>query len=547
MASCYSEVKEIPKMTQEDLTHLYDSEGIYKTDIDSLRKEVKKKIAYIDKMLKNKELSNSSKEELVEMRKNSEKQLEKIGYSKCYRFVSSSGMIVRKYPSQELINTVVEAHLYLAEKISRFYSRIEDCERKKPSFDDLFQCASETLIHAARQYVPGDRATFVTYARKCIENRLIREIYGEKKKKTVKMDGLTLEFERMLLARKLLINLSRNNIFLPKQDKHKDDENDFFTALIQSEIKKRNSYSSFFRTCNLDIKKFNRKMSGCCLPTISFIGEEHPIKDFMAIYSMLVSNSFIDQVVTEEDMWVVRLSMHYKTDSTNKRILEEVNRIDFYLRKLVAIKELMDFEKDYMKNHAVLRPSEEEMLAFLQRRAREASVINKKAKYKEPKFIKSLQTYDLESLSCYILKRDDEEAQNKAALDFVHFYRFLGPKIVEGDFKSIYRSFIKIQSLEALANGKRDGSKDPKLSVEDQAINSETTRVFREALEDLPEEERKVLELMISPDGLNQHKPKEVAELFGMTSKSVSSLRDKGLRKLRKNEKLKDYLEEPED
>lgn len=610
-------------MTQEELTSLYAKEFIYKTDLDSLIKEAKTELARLNKAESRERLNgnNALLSEYRERKENLRKELSNLCHRKCYRFVRSMSMIVRNYPSQELINTVVEAHLYLAYSYASFYSKRSDCDRSKHSFDDLYQCASETLIYAARQYVPGGNATFVTYARRCIENRLNREIYGEKKKKTIKVDYLTIEFERVLLAKKLLINLRDCNIFMPYEGIMHDND-DLSSILLQHAQrgeKKKRPFRGFFKACNNDIKVFNKRMARCFEETIPYIKEEHPIKDLLAIYRKLLSNSLIDKVLLKEDEWVIREAYPFKRDDQNKTILMEMNRIDFYLHKLAAIKEVLDFEKDYMKEHEGAKPTEEETYRYLSNKIRKASKYYKDrdncdvlhysiknlctyndfyyktyriisgtigSKDQRKRKIKSLylefdKKYEEisgkeedkrtkeenEFLSTYCkdgkrnarayiedsmkkFKRDARNylhQKNTRTLDKFHSYNFLSSRISLDDVKSVYKSIATIQSLDQIEQERGKKARSPILTPEEQLLSDETVRVYQDALNNIPEEEREVIKLMITCDGLNEHTTKEVSGVLGIPSRKVISLKNRGIRKLRRDRNLENVLRETDD
>ena len=87
----------------------------------------------------------------------------------------------RDYPSDELRNKVFHGTI----KLARFYARrYQEKAKGKFTYDDLFQMASEALLSACHYYVPNGNANFFTYASCCIRNRLNRELFPKKKKRT---------------------------------------------------------------------------------------------------------------------------------------------------------------------------------------------------------------------------------------------------------------------------------------------------------------------------------------------------------------------------
>ena len=87
----------------------------------------------------------------------------------------------RNYPSNELRNKVFYGTIRLAQFYARRY---QNQAKEKFTYDDLFQIASEALLSACHYYVPNGNANFFTYASCCIRNRLNKELYPKKRKKT---------------------------------------------------------------------------------------------------------------------------------------------------------------------------------------------------------------------------------------------------------------------------------------------------------------------------------------------------------------------------
>lgn len=79
----------------------------------------------------------------------------------------------RKYPSDEIRNKIVCGTLGIAKYWASVYYHKTD---NTIPYDDLLQIAREALISAAYYYVPNVVAKFTTYARRCIENKLKKEI-----------------------------------------------------------------------------------------------------------------------------------------------------------------------------------------------------------------------------------------------------------------------------------------------------------------------------------------------------------------------------------
>jgi RNA polymerase sigma factor (sigma-70 family) len=87
------------------------------------------------------------------------------------------------YPDNETRNAIVEGNLHVAVILSRIYAR-----RTGADYDDLYQVACETLLHAAYNYTPPrseqymkGSASFKTYASVAIKHAFHRFLNKSKK------------------------------------------------------------------------------------------------------------------------------------------------------------------------------------------------------------------------------------------------------------------------------------------------------------------------------------------------------------------------------
>lgn len=637
MSSYYEEINELPRISQEELAKIYKSDGVFKKDLDDLIEKATKTLCEIEKKLTL--LNDDEKEKiLLEKKEKLDKKLTKLNRTKCYRFISGTGTICRRYPSQETINKIVSSHLYLAYNYARKYIKSDECKYLKYSFDDLFQMAAETLMHAAKQYVPGGTATFVTYARRCIENRLKKEIYKDKKKRRIKTDFFVVEIERMTLAIKLLYKIEEFKLFTFTPRSKLDN---IFERIIREQIEenKKRNLPYMIKNCNKLIRSYNRKMYYCRYGSIPRIKEDdNPEKGLMETYSKLISDSYINELITEEDMDVIRHSAEGEKRKKVSDIILEINRIEFYLRTLVAIRELIIFEKEYRKANNDFPPSEEEMLKHLNAKVKELkefkkaeiadilkenknytyeymvehyynlnlenyayvymdeygffptrdddreeeiekiisygncilnSILRKKRvlgtpleeeeqsfldKYykdeelDEQEYVKDVKRQRKEKVSAIVKEMNiPEYDKNREVINYLHFYKHFYSKLTKGDFDSLYKAAIHFTSLEEWMENRDESRNAPRLSIEEQVIENESIRLYKDALESLPLDERKVIDLLISSDGIKKHSEREAASIVGVPLGKIKSLKNKGIRKLRNNQQLVSYLRDNTD
>lgn len=189
-AEYYRSVISLPKLQQDEILTLYESEGITKKSLEEEIKEIEERLEeykssedmLLDAVFNDGETRNQEQEnrQLLRERLNKLKYLSKNYDQKIYK--STQGYIPynRKFPSVNLRNKIVSGNLYLAISLAYIYFKKS---KNNISYDDLVQVAYKSLISAAHYYCPNDKATFKTYASRCIENALKREIYPKKRKK----------------------------------------------------------------------------------------------------------------------------------------------------------------------------------------------------------------------------------------------------------------------------------------------------------------------------------------------------------------------------
>ena len=416
----YASIKNLPKLTQKEVEELYLKGGISSDNIDDLIEEITSKMSEIHDRI----INGEDTEELNSQRETLQKKLLKLKRNKCYKLINGREFVVRKYPDKELINKIAVSHLYLAIKYAEFYCRLEVADPRHHSFDDLYQIAAETLFSAAKHYVPGGTATFKTYASRCIENKLKNEIYGGKKKNYISKDFFTFEFERMYLARNMLLELNKEEYFPGDRELHFRKNLTAEERLLKSIFGERSGVEDVVQKSLMDlnvakikfprisiywinnhIREYNKIAFNCFVETLPFIGKENTINDFITLYNSLLKTSLINKLIDDNDIEFIKAVMtKSRAFSKNSIFLFKIYRIDLYLQKLAMIKELIDFEKQYKKDHDGFPPTKEEEYAYLLARAKEVKKYRKENStrfirqtvLKRPKYIHINPAYSMD-------------------------------------------------------------------------------------------------------------------------------------------------------
>ncbi len=324
--SYYSYIQSLPHLSQDEIDKLYDEENICKIDLneeinDLCSENAEEKI--LDAIFGKKELDEEEK-----------KRLRKLRVKRFHKLINGKDAISRIYPSRELINKVVEGNLFLAYFYSRkYYKKFSD----ECSFDDLFQMSCEALLSAAKYYIPTSFAKFTTYASRCIDNKLKRELVIKEKKKYVKQDFFRIELSKANIIYAFLNSIDKNT----------------FNIVNYTKINKA-------------IRSYNRKMFYCFGKVLPLFKNDSSINDVWNLYNSLINESYINELVSDEDMEFIK---HYisisQKDYFIKTIMVERARVKLYMFKIHCIKELIEFEKQYKKDNNGKVPSKDEQYKHL--------------------------------------------------------------------------------------------------------------------------------------------------------------------------------------
>ena len=324
--SYYSYIQSLPHLSQDDIDRLYDEENICKIDLNEEINNMCSENAeerVLDAIFGKKELDEEEK-----------KRLRKLRVKRFHKLINGKDAISRIYPSRELVNKVVEGNLFLAYFYSRkYYRRFSD----EYSFDDLFQMSCEALMSAAEYYIPTSFAKFTTYASRCIDNKLKRELIIKEKKKYIKQD-----FFRTELSKAKIIYAVLNSV-----------DADTFNIVSYTKINKA-------------IRSYNKKMFYCFGKVLPFLKDGSSIDDVWKLYNFLISESYINELVDNDDMEFIKqyVSICHK-NYFKKTIITEKARVKLYMFKIYCIKELIEFEKQYKKDNNGKVPTKDEQYKHL--------------------------------------------------------------------------------------------------------------------------------------------------------------------------------------
>jgi len=368
-----------PTLSQEEIVALYESEGIREESVDEVIEQLHELIKHkkdelsalrLYKLMSSIFGDDSEKmtvevESLEQEISQLERQANKLqrNYKDCGHkfFVSTRGIIPknRVYPSIELRNKVVCGTLWLAKYWAGKYYRKTDND---VSFDDLLQMAYMALMSAAHYYIPSDRAKFSTYASKCIENKLKREIYHRKKVK--KRSCKPEEF-----FQKEKDKIKYIKMFL-EAHKSKKGLNKYYTKVKPEYI------SSILRRFRQNVRIHNREMkltgqTSRLLPSFSGDRTSKKYDDIVERIISMINDSKMKALVTNDDRELANLTVNYqKIPPEQQEIYELIYYLDCYLYKLDLIELYLETEKELTSKNEGVPPTDDEILEELGKKVR---------------------------------------------------------------------------------------------------------------------------------------------------------------------------------
>ncbi len=253
----------------------------------------------------------------------------------------------RIFPSKELQDKAIEENMDLlkiyAGKYSKsFYGRIE--------YKELYQTASLGLVKAAISYIPLDKATFRTYASRCINNEIIRT-YGKSTKKR------NATYEEMLI--KMNILLIYLDLIEQKKTKH------FFA--VTAPINMALAMAGFER---YSINRKNKK---------ELSKEQMTWKTIKRLYGEISRKTEISQMITSEERNTISLEIEYERLGEDEKTIATLRLIiKRYMHKLAnsmifdRVYKSLVRENPFVTEDMVIRKANE----FIQKANKRAKELN---------------------------------------------------------------------------------------------------------------------------------------------------------------------------
>lgn len=304
-------------------------------------------------------------------------------------YSSSRGIVRknRKFPSIELRDKIVLGYLGLAKGLAGKYFRLCD---KSIEYDDLVQTAYEALMSAAHYYVPSPRATFKTYATRCIENKLKHSI-GESKKRRRNRPTKPLEFIDEELRRLDYITMFIDaNRCVTGRNGEKCFSNYFQLKPVGVQYKFKRSlrdYNRERRSLGEDKKQ---------LPSFKVKKRESGFQEILSGATRYLKESKLKVLISDSDMEMASLVVSTESCRGDLReIYELLYILKLYQSRLESVRILLSSEMELALANDGIVPSNEELLEDINRKI---AIENKgiyRAKHSDNRvFYKRLDNYN---------------------------------------------------------------------------------------------------------------------------------------------------------
>jgi len=359
-------VKELDEINQSMLRFLPSSEqndNTIENTIQQLKREIAVKKKQIDEQqTKKKEEKERELERIDELQKEIielEENVKKL--SRSYKTFANKFSIStrgrtpkdRKFPSIELRNKSVLGTLGFAKYWAGVYYRRSG---NTVPFDDLHQAAREALMSAANYYVPNDEAKFITYARRCIENKLKKEVYNKKKMKKRPYKP--------------------EHFFEKEQDKIKYIQMFLGSVKTKSNSGKTRYYSDIYVESisvilfrlKESVRRHNWQMrvteqTDRLLPSYSGRGDQAKLDVIVKRIVKMINESKIEAIITDDDRQLASMLVNYQGIGSNKQeIYQLIHYLELYLYKLDLIEKCFKATRKLTIENNNITPTDEEIL-----------------------------------------------------------------------------------------------------------------------------------------------------------------------------------------
>lgn len=303
----------------------------------------KKMTAYIEEHEKQIEILEARLEQL---QKRIKSHFELIASSTTTRRIKN-----RPYPSNELRNRIVLGNIGIVRFLARRYYII--CE-KKVEIQDLISIGYEALLSAAHYYIPSDKGKFITYASKCIKNKLEKELYaqGAMKKRPYKYkDFFKKEIDQINYIQSYLNALYYNT----RSGKHTRYSSDISNHLIQYRLTLDVRSHNWEAICVGEPERLWKRP----LRSENKEGLDGIISEFLKI---MQTNKF-KVLISDEERELVSLELSRKALSGPEYNIHHMKQyMNWYLEKLKQIQLYLEIEKKLMLENDGIIPTEQEIL-----------------------------------------------------------------------------------------------------------------------------------------------------------------------------------------
>jgi len=331
-----------PKLSQEEIVSLYEGEKITTETFKELNRktDIKRNDSWQKKYLKL-------------------KQTYKTHSHKFY--VSTRGVIPkdRIFPSNELRNEIVCGTLGVAKYWAGIYFHKVD---NTVPFDDLLQVAREALISAAHYYIPSDRAKFTTYASRCIENKLKKEVYARKqlKKRPYKPNDFFQKEKDKIKYIKMFLESTKTKSRSGKTTYYSENYVETISVMLfrfKKQIRCHNTQAN--------LREENRRL----FPSYSGIGTQEKLEVITNRIIQMINESKIKTLITNEDRELSSMLVNYKNGSKDtQEIYQLIDYLEWYLYKLNLIENYFKVEKELMVKNDDITPTDAEILEELNKK-----------------------------------------------------------------------------------------------------------------------------------------------------------------------------------
>ena len=490
----------------------------------------------------------------------------------------------RNYPSVELRNKIFQGTI----KLARFYAKKYTYLCKgKISYDDLFQMASEALLSACTYYVPNGSANFFTYASRCIVNHLNREVFPKKKKK--KEDFYQKEQENLHYLQMFI------NSYCSALSTFQSSEKISTSKFLKDFYEQLKQYNQIM----LDTGNPNKVLSWN-IKSNTFL-EKYEF--FIQKITPMLSQSKLQLLVSDEERQTVAALVSYCNISASK--IEAWTLLQYlyiYQKKLEDILLYQQFLGELDNQGVDIVNSQEEILTKFQQHIHEFNQRVFRLR-NTPKKWKCRTTFFQEYWDCYgvnllwnehfregISRKEEyqtiyEELKEKYfALSKDELHQLTEEELLrrkkdvltrvqeknkqifafnqeqlelrqyqEKKYKRKYsmRDIQEIENSISILYGddetifisRENTSKTQKKSVEDEVELKLFLEDYQEALKELNELQRVILQYWFDENGIHSMNAKEIASLLNLTPAKVYQEKDKAIKKLQKSKKLKSYSE----